>query len=336
MLVCADLRDAVTAALLGVGDARGLAEILAGTATVTEVARQSPEVSRLRVITPGVDTTAALTHMQHDASRRLVAELQRDAQYVVIDAQATGDGADTFSLAEFADAALVVLERERTRQAEARDSIRRLDRMHTAVLGAAVLPNIRRRGRGGPAPARREPRPAPAAVPAVPAAPPAPAPPSAARPPAGAVPAYPAQAVPRVTGGPRPPAGRDDADDADPGPVTPESAVPEPAAPEPADLAPADPAPAAGPGEGWAGSGPGWPASGEGHGDDQDHGDPQGSPAAPGRPASANGTTPAGRKPPRGAGETWPLPRVPVSNPATSRQRHPRTGDPADQAGEGG
>ena len=160
ILVCADLRDGVTAQLLGVGDGRGLAEVLAGTATVSEVARRPAEVARLRVITPGVDTMAALNHMQHDATRRIVAELQRDARYVVIEAQATGEGADTFSLAEFADASLVVIEVSATRQTEAADSIRRLDRMRTAVLGAAVLPSIRGRSKaaGRTAKARPEPR----------------------------------------------------------------------------------------------------------------------------------------------------------------------------------
>ncbi len=125
--------------------------MLAGTATVSEVARRPAEVARLRVITPGVDTAAALNHLQHDSTRRIVAELQRDARYVVIEAQATGDGADTFSLAEFADAAVVVIEVSSTRQSEAADSIHRLDRMRTAVLGATVLPPIRGKAR---APAR--------------------------------------------------------------------------------------------------------------------------------------------------------------------------------------
>jgi capsular polysaccharide biosynthesis protein/MinD-like ATPase involved in chromosome partitioning or flagellar assembly len=156
ILVCADLRDAVTPQLLGVGDGRGLAEVLAGTATVSEVARRPAEVARLRVITPGVDTAAALNHLQHDVTRRIVAELQRDARYVVIEAQATGDGADTFSLAEFADAAILAIEVSGTRRAEAADSIRRLDRMRTAVLGAAVLPPIR--GRSRAAKAKPEPR----------------------------------------------------------------------------------------------------------------------------------------------------------------------------------
>ena len=162
ILVCADLRDAVTPHLLGVSDGRGLAEVLAGTAAVSEVARRPAEAARLRVITPGVDTAAALNHLQHDSTRRIVAELQRDARYVVIEAQATGDGADTFSLAEFADASLVVIEVSGTTQSEAADSIRRLDRMRTAVLGAAVLPPIRGKSSaaGRPAKAKQDPRPA--------------------------------------------------------------------------------------------------------------------------------------------------------------------------------
>ncbi len=159
ILVCADLRDAVTPLLLGVGDGRGLAEVLAGTATVSEVARRPAEVARLRVITPGVDTAAALNHLQHDSTRRIVAELQRDARYVVIEAQATGDGADTFSLAEFADAAVVVIEVSSTRQSEAADSIHRLDRMRTAVLGATVLPPIRGKARAPARSAKAKPEP---------------------------------------------------------------------------------------------------------------------------------------------------------------------------------
>jgi len=161
ILVCADLRDAVTPQLLGVGDGRGLAEVLAGSATVGEVARRPAEVAGLRVITPGVDTAAALNQMQHDPARRIIAELQRDARYVVIEAQATGDGADTFSLAEFADVALVVMEISGTRQSEATDSIRRLDRIRTAVLGAVVLPPMRGRARVRSAKAKPEPRLAP-------------------------------------------------------------------------------------------------------------------------------------------------------------------------------
>ncbi len=243
ILVCADLRDTVTPVLLGVGDGRGLAEVLAGTATVSEVARRPAEVPRLRVITPGVDTAAVFNHLQHDATRRIIAELQRDARYVVIEAQATGDGADTFSLAEFADASLVVIEVSGTRQGEAADSIRRLDRMRTAVLGATVLPPIRGKSKAAGRTAKAKPEPRLA------------------------------QAKPRPGQGQQ----------AKPRPVPPES--------RPRVL-------------------PG-----------------QGQPQRTGTPAAA-GTA-------RGAGETWPLPRISVASRAEKKTPQPVSEDPAEKAAGG-
>jgi capsular polysaccharide biosynthesis protein len=142
ILVCADPRDTMTPALLGVGAARGLAEVLGGTATVAEVTRQAADVSRLEVITPGRDPAAAPGQVRHDVTERLVDGLRRDARYVIICGPASGDGADTFGLAGFADAALVVLELDRTRRPELAACLRRLDRVQTPVLGAALLPEI--------------------------------------------------------------------------------------------------------------------------------------------------------------------------------------------------
>jgi capsular polysaccharide biosynthesis protein len=160
ILVCADPRDTMTPALLGVGAARGLAEVLGGTATVAEVTRQAADVSRLEVISPGRDPAAAPGQVRHDVTERLVDGLRRDARYVIICGLASGDGADTFGLAEFADAALVVLELERTRRPELAACLRRLDRVQTPVLGAALLPEISadrgpRRGGAGRASAGR-------------------------------------------------------------------------------------------------------------------------------------------------------------------------------------
>jgi capsular polysaccharide biosynthesis protein len=142
ILVCADPRDTMTPALLGVGEARGLAEVLGGTATVAEVTRQAADVSRLEVITPGRDPAAAPGQVRHDVTERLVDGLRRDARYVIICGLAAGDGADTFGLAGFADAALVVIELERTRRPELAACLRRLGRVRTPVLGAALLPEL--------------------------------------------------------------------------------------------------------------------------------------------------------------------------------------------------
>ena len=142
ILVCADLQYSASPQILGVPDGPGLAEVIAGTATIGEVPRQAAEVPRLRVITPGVDTAAALSQVQYDASRRMVASMREDARYVVIEAEGTAHGADTLSFAEFADAAIAVAEVGTTRQNEIADCIMRLDRLRTEVLGAVVVPAL--------------------------------------------------------------------------------------------------------------------------------------------------------------------------------------------------
>ncbi|HEY2553232.1 MAG TPA: Wzz/FepE/Etk N-terminal domain-containing protein [Streptosporangiaceae bacterium] len=140
ILVCADAEDAIIPQLLSVGDGRGAAEVLAGKATVAEVVKRPADTPGLRVLTPGLDAAGAIASHQYDTSRRLVAQLQQDARYVVIEAPPNADGPDNLSLAEFADAAVVTLVLRDSKKAEASDLILRLDRMRTQVLGALVLP----------------------------------------------------------------------------------------------------------------------------------------------------------------------------------------------------
>src|SRR5450755_185681 len=140
VLVCADPHGTVTPQLLGVGDGRGLAEILAGTATASEVARRPPDEQRLRVITPGIDTSGVLLHLQYEASRRLLSQLRHEARYVIVEVQSVGEDSDAFALAEFADAAIMAIETSLTTRSGAADCLQRLDRLRTSVLGAVVLP----------------------------------------------------------------------------------------------------------------------------------------------------------------------------------------------------
>lgn len=141
ILVSADPQQAVAARMLGIGAGRGLAEMLSGTATVAEVARRpAGGVTRLRVITAGADAPTLANQLDYETSKRLVAELRGEARYVVIEVQAAGEGTDTFGLAEFADAAVVVAESDRTSKVDLTDCVGRLDRMRTPVIGAAVLP----------------------------------------------------------------------------------------------------------------------------------------------------------------------------------------------------
>jgi capsular polysaccharide biosynthesis protein len=140
VLVCADLHASVIPDLFHLGQGRGLAEVLGGNATVSEVARRPADFPRLRVVTPGVDTSFALYNFQHDATRELISELRRSFPFVVIEAQASGEGGDTFALAEFADAALIAVEVGKTRQPEVAECLRRLDQLRTTVLGAVLIP----------------------------------------------------------------------------------------------------------------------------------------------------------------------------------------------------
>src|SRR5215469_16747404 len=142
VLVCADMRDSVAPELFGLSDSRGLAEVVAGLSTVGEVVRGPAGLPGLWVIPPGSDTSLAEYHLQYDTARALTSQLRRDARFVVVEAQAGDEGADTFALAEFADGALLTVEMERTRRDEAGVCIKRLRRMRVPVLGAAVLPSI--------------------------------------------------------------------------------------------------------------------------------------------------------------------------------------------------
>jgi hypothetical protein len=78
-----------------------------------------------------------------------MAQLRASAQYVVIDVQATQEGAGTFTLAQFADGALVVVQERRTTRDEAIETIRRLRLLGTHVLGVVLSSaRTRRRARG--------------------------------------------------------------------------------------------------------------------------------------------------------------------------------------------
>jgi capsular polysaccharide biosynthesis protein/Mrp family chromosome partitioning ATPase len=147
VLVCADDKMAAPR-LLGVHDAdgRGLAEVLAGTASLSEVMRKAPGTTRLQVITAGADTSVALSGVERDVIRRVVADLSLDARFVIIEASAVGDAAETFGLAEFADAAIVAIEESATRRSDVEDCLNRLDRLGTIAVGAAVIPASRGTG----------------------------------------------------------------------------------------------------------------------------------------------------------------------------------------------
>ena len=148
VLICAD-QHGVIPRLLGPADGRGFAELLAGTATLADVAMPTAEVPGLEVITPGLDAAGAVYDMQYDKVQRVMRDLRREVRYVVIDVPSPVIAADTFSLAEFADAAILTLQAGTAQVADINDCLERLERLRTAVLAAVLLPSASKTGRGG-------------------------------------------------------------------------------------------------------------------------------------------------------------------------------------------
>ncbi|HEX2321325.1 MAG TPA: Wzz/FepE/Etk N-terminal domain-containing protein [Streptosporangiaceae bacterium] len=145
VLICADLHGTTAPELLGVSRGRGLSEVLTGAARVSEVAAPTGDLPRLRVITPGIDASRAVLAMQQAKLKRLFSDVMDDARYVVIEVQSLGENSDAFGLAQFAEAAVVAVEVERSSRDDIVDCVRRLSRLRTPLLGTVVL----RRGGGG-------------------------------------------------------------------------------------------------------------------------------------------------------------------------------------------
>jgi capsular polysaccharide biosynthesis protein/Mrp family chromosome partitioning ATPase len=140
VLICGDLQGTRVPELLGIARGRGLSELLAGAAEVSELLRQVADRPRLGLLAPGFEAERAVTAMQHAKVQRIISELLDHVRYVVIEVQSVGENSDTFTIAQFAEAAIVVVEAERSRPADIADCVRRLGLLGTSVLGTAVIP----------------------------------------------------------------------------------------------------------------------------------------------------------------------------------------------------
>jgi capsular polysaccharide biosynthesis protein len=140
VLVCANLPSPYSARLLNLNEGPGLSEILVHGTSVSDVVQAPRELPRMRVITPGHDEDLAWERLQTQSMDRLIQGLRRHATHVIIEAPPTSTSADAQALAEIADVSIIVAEIPRAEREHVGESMRQLDRMGTAVLGAVVLP----------------------------------------------------------------------------------------------------------------------------------------------------------------------------------------------------
>jgi len=153
VLLCADLRSADAAMLLGVPAGPGLSDVLLDRLPASSVVRRSQASPGLAVLAPGTDGPLASDRRQTEAMEQLVASLRSTASYVVIEAPPTSAGADAQALAPLVDAAILVVESRRTRREEILEGALQIDRMATPLLGAVVVPYQGRAGRKATEPA---------------------------------------------------------------------------------------------------------------------------------------------------------------------------------------
>ena len=144
--------------LLGVDGGSGLAEVLAGHATVDEVARPAVDVGALRVISAGTEVSGEQRGPRHDAVDGLLAQLRSSARYVVVETGLVPQEPDAYSFAGLADAVILVIEESRTRRSAAIECLRRLEGLGTVVLCAAIASPFADDGRSAPAIAQDGPR----------------------------------------------------------------------------------------------------------------------------------------------------------------------------------
>ena len=120
-------------------DVRGAAELAAGEVSLDELVLQPAGFPGLRVLVLGAD----LHDLPHAQARRLAGQLRSSADYAVIQGPAQGNGADSYALAEYCGATLLTVEISATKRPDVEDSIKRLTRLGTSVVGLAVLPRLR-------------------------------------------------------------------------------------------------------------------------------------------------------------------------------------------------
>src|SRR6266568_1698998 len=139
VLICGDMHGTRAPELLGASRGRGLAEVITGAASVTDVLSDAFSRPRLRVVTPGIDVARATAAVQESTVKRAINDLLADARYVIIEVQSMGENSDTFGLARFAEAAVMAVEVERSRPADIAACAERLNRLGARVLGTAVV-----------------------------------------------------------------------------------------------------------------------------------------------------------------------------------------------------
>ena len=149
ILVDADLRRPSLNTVFGTGERAGLADLLAGRASVEEVAVPT-EVPGLRLVTVGALTSRSADMFEVSWLTRAFAKLRSQAEVVVVDSAPVRTISDAITLARVSDIAVVVANPRRTHRADVSAAVKELRAAEPrAIIG--VLNNVTRPLREGQA-----------------------------------------------------------------------------------------------------------------------------------------------------------------------------------------
>ena len=142
ILICADLEDSAIPTMVSLPVGLGFTDLLTANSSAFGVGDQVASAPRLRVIGPGSAALADTEDLRQDAVERLLADLRTQARWIVVEAPSITVSVDAYTLAQVADAAILVVEVPSTTSEQVLASIEHLERMGANMLGAAVVPSL--------------------------------------------------------------------------------------------------------------------------------------------------------------------------------------------------
>jgi Mrp family chromosome partitioning ATPase len=122
----------------------GLAEVMAGSAKLDQVAHPVPDVPHLKVVGPGRDAGALSAQVQGNAPAKLLENMLRSTDFLVVHAPSTSTSLDAQSLARMAHAAVVVVEAGRTEIDDLVDAVAQLQQVRLREVFCLVMAPQRR------------------------------------------------------------------------------------------------------------------------------------------------------------------------------------------------
>ncbi len=141
VVVDAALREPVQHALFNVANEKGVAEVLAGTATLPEILM--PVKPNLWLVTSGAERTPDMgMQLGSAAMASVLADLRQRADVILVDTSSAGAFADVYALAPLASGALIVLDGSRAPRGIEEQVKLQFDRLGTPVIGS-VLSKVR-------------------------------------------------------------------------------------------------------------------------------------------------------------------------------------------------